>query len=108
MPSRRPPPLADGLAAWKAAREKVVKRLRRIADKINATGDPDAPAVVIELLSIVKNLTSKPTTPQQVAELDRHLRTDDVITDAEEVIPPDFYTPEIRKPLLAALEQIQF
>ena len=102
------PPLADGLAAWKAAREKVVKRLRRIADKINATGDPDAPAVVIELLSIVKNLTSKPTTPQQVAELDRHLRTDDVITDAEEVIPPDFYTPEIRKPLLAALEQIQF
>ena len=102
------PPLADGLAAWKAARETVVKRLRRIADKINATGDADAPAVVIELLSIVKNLTSKPATPQQVAELDRYLRTDDVITDAEEVIPPDFYTPEIRKPLLAALEQIQF
>jgi hypothetical protein len=102
------PPLADGLAAWKAAREKVVKRRRRIADKINATGDADAPAVVIELLSIVKNLTPKPATPQQVAELDRYLRTDDVITDAEEVIPPDFDTPTIRKPLLAALEGIQF
>lgn len=102
------PPLADGLAAWKVARQKVVKQLRRVADKINATNDADAPAVVVELLSIVKNLTPKPATSQQVAELDRYLRTDDVITEAEEVIPPDFYTPTIRKPLLAALEQIKF
>jgi hypothetical protein len=101
-------PLADALAAWKAARERVVKRLRRTADKITATGDPDAPAAVIELLSIVKNLTPRPATRQQVAELDRYLRTDDVITAAEEVIPPDFDTPAVRGPLLAALEQIRF
>jgi hypothetical protein len=98
-------PTAAGLKAWQQARERVVAQIRQTSDLIAATGDPEAGGAVVELQSIVKNLTPKPATTQQVAELDRYLRTDDVIASAEE-IPDEFGRLSIREPLLAALEQL--
>jgi hypothetical protein len=100
------PPAGQGLGAWQAARELVVKDLRAVAAQIAATKDPTAAAAIVELQSIIKQLTPAPTTPQQVAELDRYLRTDDVITAAEE-IPSEMGTVRIREPLLKALESLK-
>jgi len=95
---------SDGwMASWKAARERVVAQITAVARNVAATGDPDARGVIIELQSIVKNLTAEPRTPQSVAELLRYLDTDDVIVAAEEV-PPRFGVLEIREPLVKLLQ----
>lgn len=102
------PPSADGkgnLAGWQTARETAVSQLKVVAAKVAATKDPDAVKVIVELQSIIKNLTPSPTTPQQVAELERYL-ADDVITAAEEV-PPEYGTLHLRQPLLKALAKLK-
>jgi hypothetical protein len=101
-PSQADNKKADGMKRWQAARSNAVEQLNKIAKAIAATRDPDAKGAIIELQSIVKNLTPSPGTPQQIAELDRYLREDDVITAAEEV-PPRFGKLKIREPLLKAL-----
>jgi hypothetical protein len=99
-------PSADALAAWQAAREAVVVDIRKAAAAIAATRDPHATAAIIELQAIIKNLTAKPQTPQAVAELERYLKTDDIITHAED-IPRWVATLRIREPLLGALKRLQ-
>ncbi len=106
-----PPPKDEagkdaGLATWQKARETAVASLRGVAAKVAATKDPDAGPVIIVLQSIIKNLTASPATPQQVNELEKYLRDDDVITAAEEV-PSEYGTLHIRKPLLEALATLK-
>jgi hypothetical protein len=105
LPSTETPKTDGALAGWQAAREKAVGELKAVATAVAATKDPDAPKVIVELQSIIKNLTSAPTTPQQVAEMEKYL-ADDVITAVEEV-PPEYGKLNIRKPLLAALAKMK-
>jgi hypothetical protein len=97
---------AVGLAVWQAARTEAVNQIHAVANAVAHTQDPDAAPVLIALNSIVKQLTESPTLPQQVAELERYLRDDDVITAAEEV-PPEYGSLHIRAPLLQALAKLK-
>jgi len=94
-----------GLAAWQAAREKVVVQLRALSQAIVEAKDPDARRGVILLQSIIKNLTAKPESKQQVQELRRYLQTDEVIEDAESPNPFGL-TIDLKQPLLSALDGI--
>jgi hypothetical protein len=106
-----PSPQADGatavaLAGWQAARQKAIGQLRQLAAAIAGTGDPDGRQPLILVNAIIKNLTASPSTPQSVAELERYLQTDNVITDAE--IPNSWgVTVELQKPLLQALAPLK-
>jgi hypothetical protein len=93
---------ADGLAVWQAAREDAIGQLRRAAAAIAANKNDYARAAILEIQSIIKNLTPRPDTPQAVAELESYLRYDDVVNDAEQ-LPSSVATLKIREPLLAAL-----
>ncbi len=84
----------------------MVAQLRNTSRAIAQTRHPDATKVMIVLASIIKNLTAAPGTPQQVAELERYLREDDVIPAAEE-LPRDFSPPRIREPLPKALAALK-
>jgi hypothetical protein len=105
-PAEPAAPGTNKMAVWTAAREAAVKDLRAIAAKVAATKDPDAAGVIIELQSIISNLTASPTSPQQVAELERYLTTDDVITVAE-AVPKQFGTLKLREPLLKAVAALK-
>jgi hypothetical protein len=96
---------APNMTAWIDARQNALDQLTAVARAVAATKDPDAKGAIIELQSIVKNLTGLPDTPQKIAELERYLRDDDVITAAEEA--PDGFGPiRLREPLLKALATI--
>jgi hypothetical protein len=97
-PTQTAPPTPDGgpLAAWQAARNGVLGRLRGLAAEIAASKDPDAGPALVLLNAIIKNLPASPTTPQQIAELEKYLTKDDVIADACLAF-------DVRTPLLEAL-----
>lgn len=90
------------IAGWKQARAEAVAQLRRLGRAIQAVEDPEADAAVILLEAIAKNLTPEPAHRRAVAELNRYLSTDDIITEAE---MPNGYGIEVtlREPLLRAL-----
>jgi hypothetical protein len=97
---------SGGMEAWQKARAVAVDQLTTVAKAVAATKDPDAKGVIIQLQSIIKNLTHSPDDANKVAELDRYLRDDDVIAAAEEV-PPRFGTIKLREPLLKALAALE-
>jgi hypothetical protein len=102
-----PAGLAPGaLAAWQAARDQVVAEIRKAAAAIAATRDPYARGAIIELQAVIKNLTPKPDTPQAVAELERYLQTDPVVTGVED-LPAAVATVRVRQPLLGALAALK-
>ncbi len=91
-----------GLAAWQRARNAAVAQLNQLGAAIAASKDPQARAALIQLKAIGGNLTPSPAHPQGVAELERYLRTDDVLVDVE--VPNPFgIRIAVREPLLAAL-----
>jgi hypothetical protein len=96
---------ANGLAAWQAARKQVIGQIRQVEAAVARTKDPGAGPVVMVFESIIKNLSAEPTTPQNIAELERYLQ-DEVITAAEEV-PSDLGSLTIRTPLLQALAALK-
>lgn len=94
---------APAMAAWKSARGKAVADLHAVAKQVGAMDDfPEAAQAMILLRAIAANLTEEPATPQQVAELQRYIESDDIIDEAEE---PNGFGIEIalKAPLLAAL-----
>jgi hypothetical protein len=93
---------SPNMAPWVDARQNALDQLTTVARAVAATKDPDAKGAIIELQSIIKNLTALPDTPQKIAELERYLRDDDVITAAEEA-PEGFGPIRLREPLLKAL-----
>ena len=102
-----PPPdktetVSPNLAAWQKARAAAIKQLRDLREAIDKSGDPEANRGVVLVMSIIKNLTESPTTPQQIAELRRYLQKDDVVAAAEEA-RDEFGKVHIRAPLLKAL-----
>ncbi len=95
----------DKWLGWQASREEVVKQIKQVATAVAATKDPDARGVIIELQSIIKNISLKPEGGQAIEELKRFLN-DDLITAAEEV-PAQFGSLQIRQPLLQALSALE-
>ncbi|HVB67308.1 MAG TPA: hypothetical protein VNE67_05555, partial [Acetobacteraceae bacterium] len=96
---RRP---ADALAGWQAARATAMTSLRALEAAVRRMDVPERDRAVILLRAIQANLTEAPTTPRQVAELQRYIETDDIIAEAED--PNGFgITVALRQPLLAAL-----
>lgn len=90
------------LKAWQDARATAIDALRRLDGAIRAAEDPEADKASILLQAIIKNLSPAPTDARAVAELERYLKTDDIITEAE--MPNGFgIEVTLRAPLLAAL-----
>ena len=101
--SRRP---ADALADWQAARATAMTSLRALEAAVRGMDVPERDRAVILLRAIQANLTEAPTTPRQVAELQRYIETDDIIAEAED--PNGFgITVALRQPLLAALAALR-
>jgi len=93
---------AAALAAWQAERATVVAALKQLETAIRGMRDPEGDAAIILVKAIQANLTVAPSTPQAVSELDRYLRTDDILDEAEG--PNGFgIAIRIREPLLKAL-----
>lgn len=100
------PELAAALNGWKTARAAAVAQLKALAAAIAAAKDPETKDAIILVQAIIKNMTEEPKTAQQVAELDRYLRTDDILVEAEEPNPFGV-TVNFRGPLLTALEPLK-
>lgn len=91
----------SNLAAWKAAREVALAQLREVAKEVAEANHEDSTAALIELKAVMANLTAEPTTPQQVADLERYLSEDDVVLDVCE------FAHDVRTPLLQALATLK-
>lgn len=97
---------SGAMAAWQSARNQAIAALKQLEAKIRAMADPEGDAAIMLVKAIQANLTANPATLQQAAELERYLKTDSVITDAE--APNGFgVTINIRKPLLEALGKLK-
>jgi hypothetical protein len=95
-------PAPRGLAGWRTARAAAMASLKALETAVRGMDAPERDAAVVLLRAIQANLTAEPVTPQQVAELQRYIETDDIIAEAED--PNGFgITVELRAPLLAAL-----
>ena len=93
---------SGALAGWQRARADAVAQLRKLGRAIEAVDDPEAKPAIILIEAIVKNLTPQPSNRRAVAELNRYLSTDDIITEAE--MPNGFGMKVVlREPLLRAL-----
>lgn len=106
VPAASPDALKEPLAAWQAARNKAIVDLKQLEAKIKAMADREGDAAIVLLRAIQANLTERPSTLQQVVELEKYLQTDSIITDAES---PNGFGIKItlRKPLLDALAKIK-
>lgn len=100
------PELVAALAAWKTARGVAIGQLKALASAIAASGDPETKDAIILVQAIIKNLTEEPKTAQAVAELDRYVRTDDILVEAEEPNPFGVAV-SFRNLLLNALEPLR-
>lgn len=95
-----------GMAAWQAARSEALASLKALENAFRAMKEPEVDAAIILLRAIQANLTAAPETPQQVAELEKYISSDDIIAEAEE--PNGFgFKVELRRPLLAALASLK-
>lgn len=102
-PSKRP---GDALAGWQAARAAAMTSLRALEAAVRKMDVPERDRAVILLRAIQANLTEAPTTPRQVAELQRYIETDDIVAEAED--PNGFgITVALRQPLLAAIAALR-
>lgn len=97
---------ARAMSAWKHSREQARAQLTKLETAVRGMGDPEGDAAIILLRAIRANLTPEPDTPASIRELERYLRTDQIITDAES--PNGFgITIDLRAPLLTALAELK-
>jgi hypothetical protein len=92
--------LEAALAAWQRAREAAVAALKAAAKEIAEMRDPESAKAIMEIQAVIKNLTERPASAQQVAELTRYVDQDDVVLDVSE------FASDIRTPLLQALGEL--
>ncbi len=99
-------PGSRGLAGWRAARTAAINTLKELEAAIRDMDVPERDEAVILVRAIQANLTAEPSTPQQVAELQRYIESDDIFAEAED--PTGFgIKVELRVPLLAALDGLR-
>ncbi|MFY7856367.1 MAG: hypothetical protein ACOVQT_09535 [Rubrivivax sp.] len=107
-PGSSEPPASGGagMAAWQKACSGALGQLKALQTHIGKMQHPRGNAALILLKSIQANLSARPDSAAQVAELRRYLETDDIIREAER--PNGFgLTVELRQPLLAALAVLE-
>jgi hypothetical protein len=98
--------LQTALAQWTAARATVLGSLKELEAHIRAMNDPDGDEAIALLKAIQANLGARPDNARAVAELENYLKTDQIITEAEE--PNGFGVQDkIRSFLLPALASIR-
>jgi hypothetical protein len=90
-----------GLPAWQAARNDAVESVKAIAKEIAAARHAESAAALVQLKAVVSQLTPRPTSLQQVAELERYLGQDEVVAEICE------FASDIRTPLLGALARLK-
>ena len=94
------------LQIWTVARGNAVDQLEKLVQAFEQSDHPKAKEGVILLQAIIKNLTPRPATATQVAELSRYLESDDIISEAEMPNPFGFKV-SIRSPLQNALAEVK-
>jgi hypothetical protein len=100
------PGLSAALALWTTERGKVIKDLQTLQGHITGMNHPDGDAAIILVKAILANLSTRPETAQSVAELERYITTDEIISEAEG--PNGFGIKiDIRSGLLPALAAIR-
>ncbi|MGM9485110.1 hypothetical protein ACS5PN_28230 [Roseateles sp. NT4] len=92
---------AQALDEWKTRRAAAVTSLKAVATQVASAKHASSAKAIIELQAVIKNLTEAPSTVQQVKELERWLKDDDVVTDVCELAE------DIRTPLLGALGKLR-
>lgn len=92
---------ADALNEWKTRRAAAVTSLKAVATQVAGAKHASSAKAIVELQAVIKNLTEAPSTVQQVKELERWLKDDDVVTDVCELAQ------DIRTPLLGALGKLR-
>lgn len=92
-----PDALQAALTDWQRAREAAISALKAAAKEIAEMRDPESAKAILEIQAVIKNLTERPASAQQVAELTRYVDQDDVVLDVSE------FASDIRTPLLRAL-----
>jgi hypothetical protein len=91
----------EAMANWKAQREATLTSLKAVAATIAAKKHPSSAKAIIEIQSVIKNLTMEPASLQQVTELQAYVDSDQVVNDVSELAE------DIRTPLLGALSQLR-
>ncbi|MDR7273031.1 hypothetical protein J2X20_005716 [Pelomonas saccharophila] len=92
---------AAALDEWKTRRAAAVTSLKAVATQVANAKHASSAKAIIELQAVIKNLTEAPSTVQQVKDLERWLKDDDVVTDVCELAE------DIRTPLLGALGKLR-
>lgn len=93
------------LKAWQTARTDAIKQIDALSAAIEKTGDEDAIKAASELSAIEKKLTEKPATLKEVRDLERYVRTDELLLEAETVNPFGVRV-KFRAGLLSALKTL--
>lgn len=92
---------AQAMAVWKTRRAAAVTSLKTVATQVASAKHASSAKAIVELQAVIKNLTEAPSTVQQVKDLERWLKDDDVVTDVCELAD------DIRTPLLNALGELR-
>jgi hypothetical protein len=104
-PDQTPLPTPDGhtpaAAKWQVVREAVVTKLRDLAKEVVGIPHPETQKALLEINAVMRQLTPKPESRQQVAELERYLQQDDVVFDVCELAF------DLRTPLLKILTELK-
>src|SRR5277367_4809237 len=83
-------PASRGMAGWRAARATAISTLKELEAAIRGMDAPEREEAVLRdeavilVRAIQANLTAEPTTPQQVAELQRYIEGDDIFAETED------------------------
>ena len=97
----QPQDLRAALADWQKVRQGVVDDLRKLCGAVAKTPHPKLKEAIVMINAVIKNLTPEPATLQQVKELERYLKQDDVVADVSNLAL------DIREPLLASLNTLK-
>jgi hypothetical protein len=102
------PQTADAavLHDWQVACADVKSLLRKVQAELVKAKDVNSTEATLRLESIIKNLASDPSTQQDVAELDRWIREDDVITRVQKRNPWGIEV-TVRQTLLPVLDTLK-
>jgi hypothetical protein len=76
-------------------------RLKAVASKVAAARHASSAKAIVEINDLMKKLNATPDGQQEVAELQRYLREDAVVSDICELAE------DIRTPMLRALDRLQ-
>lgn len=86
---------------WDQVRTDVVTHLKSLAKQIAEAKHPQSASAIIELKAVISQIAGTPSDLQQVAEMQRYLVDDDVVSDVSELAD------DIRTPLMDALEDLK-